>query len=89
MEAVHYCAKYLPRPEIGVDPIQRYTYCDNDALAFAARDDLCGNRGGGVLYSGLRIGTLAVDDVCDMAKQICYFMPGMAGLPTISALLDR
>ena len=88
VKAVHYCAKYRPRPVSGVSR-KSYTYCDNDAYTHAARQQLCEEDGGGLVYTGLRIGVLTKDDVCDhnTNNPVCYFIPGMRGLKTLTALL--
>lgn len=74
---VHYC---------DYSAMGRITYCDNDALSYEQRADLCENYGGSLAYDGWMINQLSYSNVCDPIEKRCYLLPGDAGVGTLSLL---
>ncbi len=75
---VHYCAEYL-----GL-----HAHCDNDYLDFAGRKRLCTEMGGALLYTGMVLEELSVQDVCSPSRKTCYVVPGAHGLGGVNGVLN-
>lgn len=78
LQYVHYCSVYR----------NMYPYCDNDPLSREDRTTLCTEWGGSLLYSGVIVTNLKVQDMCDTEKKVCYFLPNAPNIGTLKTFYE-